>query len=165
MSFSDDESISDRPSKSQRKRDMEALQKLGETLVKLPASQLDTIPLTGRLLEAIQEARTLTSHGAIRRQLQFIGRLMRDVDAAPIEEALAQIKLKSQQSTQKFHQIERWRDQLLKDSKYIQEFYQQFPKTDVTHLEKLVKDAHRDVKGADKELFRFLREVVSKDKR
>lgn len=78
----------EKPSKSQRKRDMIALQKIGETLVALPTTQLAKIPLEEKLLEAILVAKTLKSHGAIRRQLQYIGKLMRDADVSLIEKAL-----------------------------------------------------------------------------
>jgi ribosome-associated protein len=78
-------------SKSQRKRDMAALQQLGEAIVALPRAQLLKIPLESPLSEAIFEARTLTDRGAIRRQHQYIGRLMRHTDIAPIEEALKKI--------------------------------------------------------------------------
>lgn len=96
-------------SKSKRKRDMIALQKIGETLVELPAAQLSQVPLDIVLREAVIAARSLSNHGAKRRQLQYIGRLMRDVeDVAPIQEAINKFALKSQQSKAKFHQIERW---------------------------------------------------------
>ena len=76
-------------SKSKRKRQMIALQEIGEVLVELPAAQLSQVPLDGVLLQAIIDARSLTSHGARRRQLQYIGRLMRSVeDIAPIQAAL-----------------------------------------------------------------------------
>lgn len=76
-------------SKSQKKREMDALQGLGKELVELPADTLKTLPLPDDLREAIKEYRRLKAHGAIRRQLQFIGRIMRHVDPEPIEARLA----------------------------------------------------------------------------
>lgn len=151
----------DRPSKSQRKRDMIALQKLGEMLVALPAIQLDTIPLEGRLLQAIQEARTLTGHEAKRRQMQYIGRLMRGVDAQPIEEALQTIQLKTQQNKAHFHQTERWRDKLIAEGDaQLEIFLKDYPHTDRQQMRQLVRLAQQGKKGADTELFRYLRRVI-----
>lgn len=78
-------------SKTKRKNQMLALQKLGETLVKLSAVQLAKIPLQPELAEAIATARTLSSRGAKRRQLQYIGKLMRQIDPIPVQQALSQI--------------------------------------------------------------------------
>jgi ribosome-associated protein len=77
------------PSKSQRKRDAHAAQKLGERLVAMRAQDLDGLPLGDPLRDAITEARRITSRGALARQYQYIGKLMRGSDVAAIEEALA----------------------------------------------------------------------------
>ena len=79
-------------SKSKRKRDMQALQELGLTLVNLPASQLAKIPISEDLLELIRFARTLKSHEAKRRHMQYIGKKMREVDSDLIRTALAKMK-------------------------------------------------------------------------
>jgi ribosome-associated protein len=88
-----DEVDDDRPSKSARKREAHALQKLGERLVRMKPQDVATLPLTEPLLDAIAEARRLTSRGALSRQHQYIGRLMRDVDAEAIEAALARLEV------------------------------------------------------------------------
>jgi ribosome-associated protein len=151
----------EKPSKSQRKRDMLALQKIGEILVELPESQLAAIPLDPLLAEAIHHARTLTSHEAKRRQLQYIGRLMRKIDPTPIEEAVAKIQLKSNEGKALFHQIERWRDKLIAEGDtQLQLFIQQYPQVDHQRLRTLVRSAQQQKAGALKELFRYLREVV-----
>jgi len=77
------------PSKSARKREAHALQKLGEDLTKMRAADLERLPLPENLREAIDEARRLTQRGALSRQRQYIGKLMREVDVEPIEAALA----------------------------------------------------------------------------
>ena len=88
--MTDDEDWQDLPpSKSARKRDALALQKLGEALVKMRLADLDRLPLPENLREAIDEARRLTNRGALSRQRQYIGKLMRDIDVAPVEAALA----------------------------------------------------------------------------
>lgn len=148
-------------SKSKRKRDMIALQKIGETLVELPAAQLSQVPLDSVLREAIIAARTLPSHGAKRRQLQYIGRLMREVeDVAPIQEAINKFALKSQQGKAKFHQIERWRDKLVSgEDDVMQEFLVQFPDADRQQLRQLVRNAKK--KGSpDRVLFQFLKNII-----
>ena len=102
----------ERPSKSQRKRDMTALQALGAELVALSADQLDRVELPERLREAIVEARQIKSFEARRRQLQYIGKLMRDVDAEPIRMTLEQWRGSAREATAQQHAVERWRDRL-----------------------------------------------------
>ena len=82
----------DKPSKSQRKRDALALQELGETLVTLKPTQLDKMPLPEELREAVLAARQMNQRGARKRQLQYIGRLMRQIDPEPIRAALGLAK-------------------------------------------------------------------------
>lgn len=84
----------DRPSKSQRKREMHALQEIGKILVELPSPQLAKIPMPEELAEAVKTARAIKSHEAKRRQLQYIGKLMREIDPEPIQKALARIQIK-----------------------------------------------------------------------
>lgn len=83
--------IDERPSKSQRKREMHELQALGERLVALPEARLRAMPLPPELLDAVLEARAISARGGRKRQLQYIGRLMREVDAEPIRAALAAV--------------------------------------------------------------------------
>ena len=150
-------------SKSQRKRDMTALQKLGEALVGLPVAQLAKIPLDTTLRDAIMQAQELTAHGAIRRQLQYIGKLMRFVDPEPIQEALNQIESKSKRGKAQFHLIERWRDKLIaEDDSTIQVFLDQFPQTGRQHLRQLVRNAKKR-SNADTELFRYLRKIIEEN--
>ena len=101
----------DRPSKTRRKKDMTHLQNVGESLVQLPLSKLSEFDIPDSLLQAIKEAKSISQHGAKRRQLQYIGKLMRQVDVAPIEEKLEHIKKPSNTDVRVLHQIEAWRDQ------------------------------------------------------
>jgi ribosome-associated protein len=91
---SDPSAPEERPSRSQRKRDALALQRLGVALTRLTTTQLARLTLPEELLEAILEARRLRSRAALARQRQYIGRIMRQVDAAPIEQALQALMLK-----------------------------------------------------------------------
>lgn len=155
-------------SKSKRKREMQDLQKLGETLVNLTAADLAKIPLEGRLEEAIHAARTIKEHGAKRRQLQFIGKLMRHVDPAPIQEALASIQGKNNQSKVIFHQVERWRERLIAEGDTaLQEFVTQYPDVDHQHMRQLIRNSQKENTsgknmGASTELFRYLRTIIEK---
>src|SRR5688572_18221589 len=105
----------DELSKTKRKRAMLDLQDLGEELTGLNHEQLDELALPELLLEAILEARRLNKFGARRRQLQYIGRLMREVDAQPIREKLDTLRGSSRAHAAWLHKVERWRDRLLTD--------------------------------------------------
>jgi len=152
----------EKPSKTQRKNQMIALQKMGEKLVSLSVGELQKIPLDSDLAEAIMHTKTLKGHEAIRRQMQYIGRLMRHTDPVPIQAALEAILLQSQQGKAHFHQIERWRDQLITEGDtQLQPFVEQFPHADVQHLRQLIRHAQQERLGATKELFRYLKEIIS----
>lgn len=156
-----DNSLPDRPSKSQLKRDMANLQKLGEKLVELTAGQLAQVPMDETLADAVDMARSLKNNEARRRQMQYIGRLMRDIDPKPIEDAIEKIQLKSQQNKAVFHQIERWRDRLIAEGdKQLEIFIDKFPHSDRQHLRQLVRNAQQAKSGADTELFRYIRQIV-----
>ena len=81
-----------KPSKSARKREYIALQKLGEELITLKASDLDRLPLDDNLRDAVLEARQMKAHGALRRQKQYIGKLMRHIDPEPIRSEMAKLR-------------------------------------------------------------------------
>jgi len=117
----------ERPSKSQRKRDMTALQALGEELLALQPSKLLALPLPPALADAIELARRITSHEGLRRQRQYIGRLMRDVDPAPIRAALDRDGAGHRAEVAAMHAAERWRERLLADPRVLAEFLERFP--------------------------------------
>lgn len=153
-------------SKSQRKRDMLALQNLGAELAKLPADQFEKISLPDDLYDAIVEARRIHQHGAHKRQLQFIGRLMRDIDASPIQEQLDTLRGQSARAAQELHLIERWRDRLLDEGDAaLGELVQEQPHTDRHHVRQLLRNAHKE-KQANKPpksaraLFHYLHELI-----
>ncbi len=156
----------ERESRSHRKREMLALQKLGEILVELTEAQLSKIPLDSTLAEAIAHARAITSHEGKRRQLQYIGKLMRHVDPLPIQHALEKLQLKNNLNKSHFHQVERWRDQLIAEGDIVlQKFLQQFPSSDAQRLRQLVRNAQKDAAenkntGADRALFRYIRTLI-----
>ncbi len=104
-------------SKSQIKREMLELQELGEKLTTLSAEYLQRLDLSESLLIALDAAKTIKSHGAKRRHMQYIGRLMRGVDPEPIRQLFSQLVHQQQQTAAQFHVTEKWRDRLLTEGK------------------------------------------------
>src|SRR5262245_18470676 len=106
-------------SKTRRKRQMTELQDLGATLVKLSPEQVARLDLPEELRDAVLECKRFSKHEAIRRQMQYIGRIMRGIDSAPIAEALAALHAPSNKQTALFHLAERWRQELLADPEAV----------------------------------------------
>ncbi|KTD07741.1 ribosome biogenesis factor YjgA [Legionella jamestowniensis] len=154
-------------SKSQKKRDAEILQKVGVKLIALSPSKLDELPLPANLRQAILEAKTIKSHGAIRRQAQLIGKLMRASDSDAILTAYEALIAEESAQTAVFHEIEQWRERLIVDGKNaLTEFIDHYHPSDVQQLRQLVKKAvdernTNNHSGAAKALFRFLRACLS----
>ncbi|KTC68726.1 alpha helix protein [Legionella birminghamensis] len=153
-------------SKSQRKREADALQKLGVKLVELPADILDQLPLNEALRQAIDAAKSIRSHGAVRRQAQLIGKLMRGADHEAIKEAYEALESEKNAQTAAFHELEEWRDRLINDGKEaLTEFIDYYQPADVQQLRQLIKKAVDERRanqshGAYKALFRFIRASV-----
>jgi ribosome-associated protein len=156
----------DGPSKSAIKRQMLALQHLGETLVGLSEKQLGKIPIADeRLLSVIREARAMRSHGARRRHLQLIGKLMRSTDVEPIESALRAMNQRQKGEAGAFHRLEQMRDELLANGvDGVEQVAQRWPRADRQQLRQLIlqhqRDSARDKPpAASRKLFRYLREL------
>jgi ribosome-associated protein len=161
-----DENAAEAPSKSAMKRRMTALQELGETLTRLSDKQLEKIPLADpQLARAIGEVRAIQSNSARRRHMQYIGKLMRSIDPAPIEAALDNLYQEQRDTADRFHQLERLRDEVLaKGLKGIEQVIEQWPAADRQHLRQLVLQHQREsARGkppaASRKLFRYLREL------
>ena len=155
------------PSKTQLKRESHALQALGAELAVLAPAQLVDFALPEAVRDAIDELRRTRSHEGRRRQLQYVGRLMRGVDAAPIREALAQLKLPAAKQTLALHRIERWRDDLIAHDTALERFSAEVAGADAQRLRGLVAAARRDAASASarharsyRELFKFLKESL-----
>jgi ribosome-associated protein len=130
------------PSKTQRKRAMEELQALGEELVALTSDRIRKVDLPEDLRAAVREAQRMTRHDdARRRQLQYVGRLMRDVDPQPIRDALSVFRGDSVEETAKLHRIERLRTELLADEKVLFRIARATPEVDLQHLRSLRRAA------------------------
>ncbi len=154
----------EKPSKSAIKRAMTELQDLGEQLVALSAEQLKKIELPEDLREAVRDAQRFTQHEARRRQLQYIGRLMRNLDAEPIRAALDDIRGVSAAANARQHALERLRARFLADEKVIGEIAATHPDADLQKLRQLRRNALKEQElgkppRAFRELFRVLREL------
>jgi len=131
-------------SKSQIKREMHELQALGKQLVELPLKQLIDIPISDKLRNAIIAARSL-KHGAIRRQLQYIGSLMPKEDEASIRTMLHKLQQPHKDEVKVFHQLEQWRDQLLQgDQDLLDELANKFENFDRQHIRQLIRNAKKE---------------------
>jgi ribosome-associated protein len=158
-----------RASKTQRKRDAADRQALGEAVAALPDSRLAALPLPEALRGAIDEYRRTRSHEGRRRQLQYIGKLMRGADDAPLREAVAAARLQPAQEALALHRAETWRAELLDDDAAVTRWAAAHPDSDVQQLRRLVRAARADHRsdaapGAGmrqgrpyRELFQFVR--------
>lgn len=158
----------DRPSKSQLKRDMDALQALGEELLTLPEKRVAALDLPESLLDAIKEGRRIvagTARSGKKRHLQLIGKLMRQVDPEPIRQAVAEFKLGRAQDSLELHQAERWRVRLVEEDSALQGFIDSFDEVDTQQLRSLIRAARKDRAQAPeqrngrawRELFQFVK--------
>lgn len=161
--YEEDESLY--PSKSQLKRESHALQEMGEELVGLPATKLAKIPMPDELAEAVALARKIKARGGLKRQLQYIGKIMRSIDAEPIVKALDEIKNAAGKNAAKFHRLEQWRDRLINEGDVaLEQLLEEFPQADRQHLRQLTRNAQAEAaknkppKSA-REIFRYLREL------
>ncbi|MCX7178945.1 MAG: DUF615 domain-containing protein [Proteobacteria bacterium] len=155
----------DRPSKSQRKRDSTALQDLGEALVDLPAERLAKIDMPDLLRNAVRDAKRITKHEGRRRKMQYIGKLMRSTDPAPIQAALDAIAGVSAAEKARMHRFEHLRTRLLEDEqKTLAEIIATHPTADLQQLRQLCRNARKEHEQqrpprAFREIFRFLKSL------
>jgi ribosome-associated protein len=160
-----DHAVEQRPSKTQLKQQMHELQELGHALAELPAERLHALQLPERLHEAIDEFKRTRSHEGRRRQLQFIGKLMRGVEAEPLRAAIAAEKLGPATQTLQLHELERWRVELANDDGALERWASAHPTSDLRRLRALVQAARREAQlppdqrhgRAWRELFQFVK--------
>lgn len=164
----DDSADSDwnRPSKTQRKKESHDLQDLGEALVALPDNRLDGLEMDESLRDAIaQYKRTKTFEGK-RRQMQYIGKLMRRADPEPLREAVAAMQLGRAKDSLALHEAERWRAELIASDDALTRWMGEHPESDVQQLRSLIRAARKDAAAvpeqrsgrAFRELFKFIRQ-------
>jgi ribosome-associated protein len=157
------------PSKTRLKQQSHDLQKLGMALADLPDARLARLNLPERLLDALVQYRNTRTHEGRRRQLQYVGKLMREVDDAPLREAVAEYRLGSARETLLLHEAEAWRDALVADDEALTRWLQAHADCDGQRLRSLVRAARREAAlppdrrnpRSMRELFQFIRPMLS----
>ena len=155
-----------RPSKTRRKKDSHDLQDLGEALVAMPDGRLVDLPMDESLLDAIRQYRVTRTHEGRRRQMQYIGKLMRRNDPEPLRDAVAAMQLGQAKDALALHDAERWRNELIASDGALDTWLAEHPQADVQQLRSLIRSARKDASVAPeqrsgkafRELFRFLRQ-------
>ena len=153
------EEFDERPSKSEIKREMHALQDLAKQLVELTPHQLSQVPMPETLEIGVKDAQRF-SREARRRQLQYLGKLMRKIDPEPIQAALMKFDQSSAENTARMHLLEKWRDRLIAESNALTDFLNEYPGADVQHLRQLIRQAKAEKSGANRALFRYVRDHI-----
>lgn len=136
-----------RPSKTKQKEAMHELRDLGAELVELSIGQLKRINLPENIFEAVRACQKITAHGARRRQIQYLGKLMRTTDDEPIRAGLALIRGESSAETARLHRLERFRTRLLEDESVLTEIAALWPSVDLQHLRQLRRNALKEQEG------------------
>ncbi len=152
-------------SKTQLKAEADAQQALGVRLTELPKDKLFKLDLPEAVISAVLETKKITANGAIRRHRQYLGRLMREIDNAPILEQLSRWDGKHTAENAYFHGLERWRDRLISDPNALSEFIALHPNTDSQQLRTLVRNAQKELAASkppksSREIFKLLREIT-----
>jgi len=151
-------------SKTKRKKEMHELQALGVALVDLPESQLAAMQIADELREAVLEAKRIKSHEGRRRQLQYIGRLMREIDPVPLRAQLDAVTGHSAQEAARHRRLEALREKLLADDEALTAYIAEHAGADLQALRTLIRNARREQKEgrpprAYRELFRLLKSL------
>ncbi len=153
------------PSKTKIKKQMHELRDLGKELTELGKDQLAQLDIPESLRDAIREMKSINKFGAQRRQIQYIGKLMREVDPAPILAKLDAWKGKSQHHIAHLHQLERWRNRLMESDGALTELLAAHPEADAQRLRTLIRNAHKEMEAGKpprnyREMFQVLREII-----
>lgn len=162
----------ERPSKSEMKRQSDALQKLGEQLIEAPRDRVKRVPMPDDLRDAILMCQTITNHEGKRRQVQFVGKLMRSLDedeVGVIQRTIESWKGTSKAEAAALHALERRRDKLLADDKALTQLLEEHPELDVQQLRTLIRNARKEQAEnkppkAYREIFQILKDLAKKPK-
>ena len=169
---------SDTPSRTDRKRESDELQKLGEDLLTLRADLMTRLALSDKLTDAIAEAKHITNFEGKRRQLQFVGKLMRKLDAETLEQVRAALNEQhsgSASETLALHQVEQWRERLIAEDDAFQDWVTRHPRSDSQQLRALIRQTRKDAQPtlagetprhgkAYRELFQLVRSQLQGDR-
>ena len=153
------EDFDDRPSKSEIKREMHALQGLAQRLVDLTPNQLSKVPMPEVLEIGVKDAQRFKKE-AKRRQMQYLGKVMRKLDPAPIEAALAEFDAASAESINRMRALEEWREKLIEHDDALTQFLDKYPHIDAQPMRQLIRNARASKSGAPRALFRFIRDHI-----
>jgi len=153
------------PSKTKIKKQMHELRDLGKELTELSKDQLEQLDIPDNLRDAVSGMKGINKFGAQRRHIQYIGKLMREVDPAPILAKLDAWKGKSQQHTAYMHLLERWRDRVMESDHAMSELIAAHPGADAQRLRALIRNAHKEIEQNKppknyREIFQVLREII-----
>ena len=161
----EDDDIEYGPSKSQVKRECHHLTDIGEEILKLKAEEIRSLELPDELLEAVNTALKIKSRSGLKRQRQYIGKILRSIDSEDIEARLRKIQHRHDTNTAQFKRLERWRDRLVdNDRQALNEIIDFYPAVDRQHINQLIRAAVQEKKQgkpptASRKLFRYLREL------
>lgn len=153
------------PSKSQLKRDSHHMIEVGEEILKLKPADIESLGLPDELEEAVATALKIKSRSGLKRQRQYIGKLLRAIDSEDIENKLRKIQHSHDTNTAQFKRLERWRDQLVDNDKTaLSDIISRYPSLDRQHINQLIRAAHQEKKQekppvASRKLFKYLREL------
>lgn len=153
-------------SKTQRKQECDSMKELGEKLITLNKEELSHIHMDDELRRAIEEAQRMTSNGALKRQKQYIGKVLRSLNDETLDEQLNRVLHKHDIHSAQFKRMEKWRDSIIDDGDQgINAFLEQYPVADRHHLRQLVRNALKEKKNnkppaAYRQIFKYIREVV-----
>jgi ribosome-associated protein len=155
-------------SKTQKKKEAHSLQELGKKLLQLSRVQIKEINIPEEVLDALNLARTVKSHEGLRRQMQFIGSLMRKIDSDSIQQAVDHIEQGNHKKALEFKETEQWRDELISgNNELLEEILENHVNADRQQLSQLVRNARKEVGNnkppkSSRALFKYLREIRSK---
>lgn len=165
MSFESPADQQGRPSKTQLKQEMQALQALGEKIIALSNAERARLPLSDDMLAAVEETSRIRSHEGRRRHMQYVGKVMRREDLAGIQAAFDEFEQESARRDHAFHRLEKWRDRLIDDNEALEAFIAEYPDVDRQTLRQLIRNAHSERErgkppASARKLFKLIRDTA-----
>lgn len=159
------EETEEQVSRSEIKRQMLALQALGERLVKLKPAQWEAFGFSEPMMDALRESQRIKSHNAMRRHIRRLGKLLNQEDTEQVESLFQRMDDQAMQDNRRFHRIEQWRDRLINgDDKTLSELLDICPNIDIQHVRQLIRTAKKEREltkppTAQRKLFRYLKDL------
>ena len=153
-------------SKTEKKKEALILQEIGVKLTKLSSDQLERIDMPQEMRDAVDHAKSITSHGGLRRQMQYIGTLMRNIDAEDIQKAIKSVDEIHSGNTEILKELERQRDELIGgNASLVEEILDKYTETDRQQFTQLIRNAKKEVAAkrppkAYRALFKYLKKIT-----